>query len=566
MDVTMTARPWWKGLGVAVVSTVACALSLLCAATPAFASSGGGGSQGGGNIPAGQTIPVVIWEDTGSYVNGELNPPQGWEQDSVTYFLNKMNAVMPKPLGGSAGDGVPHLTRYQEAAQEALDNARARAGNPGTAKARLVGVGYRYMLLSSGLHCGLVHGGTAQACLSRPGTTSELTSDGWDTVYGSEGTWRQHVWNQALADNPGSDYAIVCAAVADGEPPAFGTISLTKESAEPVEVTLGNDNYSLANATFKVYSDASCTQDTGVVLTTDSEGKARATIHQGTYYLKETTPSPGYKLYASPIKIDIQSSKTTEVTVPEPLQTTTFDLYKVLEGTDGVHGALLGASHLDGAVFEIKYWANTDGSGDPTRVWQFQTDETGSLGLEAGAGYVSGDPLYTSSTDGTVYYPLGYYTVQEIKAPEGCMLEGQTDPDDTSYEAPVHTYTPNTTVTADFEEPTKPVKFEINKVDADTETAQSQGDATLANVEFKVYNANDNPVVFNGKTYEPGDLVTTVTADDNGQITFDIPYGYYRVVESVAPDGYIKNPQSWTGLVSGDNSVLDWETGTVSQK
>lgn len=92
-----------------------------------------------------------------------------------------------------------------------------------------------------------------------------------------------------------------------------------------------------------------------------------------------------------------------------------------------------GDTSLNGAIFELAYYTNTDGdtSGTPFKTWYFETKNNGhtdgyvncnneyyllsSHTMENGTVYTS-DSLFKNS-DGDVQYPVGTYTFKEVSAP-----------------------------------------------------------------------------------------------------------------------------------------------------
>ena len=102
-----------------------------------------------------------------------------------------------------------------------------------------------------------------------------------------------------------------------------------------------------------------------------------------------------------------------------------------------------GSSTLAGAQFKITYYdgqygADADGRtafdevtaeasiATTKRTWIVQTDETGRAVLSDSKTYfVSGDALYYNARTGAPTCPLGTITVEEIKAPEGFLINEQ---------------------------------------------------------------------------------------------------------------------------------------------
>ena len=78
---------------------------------------------------------------------------------------------------------------------------------------------------------------------------------------------------------------------------AKGGLSLQKESAN-LDLTENNPAYSLAGAVYGIYTDASCKNEI-MTMTTDEKGYSTTgdeILEDGTYYVKEKSPSPGYLL------------------------------------------------------------------------------------------------------------------------------------------------------------------------------------------------------------------------------------------------------------------------------
>lgn len=216
-----------------------------------------------------------------------------------------------------------------------------------------------------------------------------------------------------------------------------------------------------------------------------------------------------------------------------------------------------GSASLENAEFTIKYYSGIYHS-DPavggitaTKEWVLKTDEDGFAAYDP-VYKVSGSSLYTNS-NGTAALPLGTVTIQESKAPKGYSLNPdiyvrQITSDGTTES--VHTYN----------EPTIPESVlrggvRIEKWDTQLDRKESQGGATLSGAELQIVSLNRNQVVVDGKTYEYGETVMTVTTDENGaaQTKKDaLPYGDYRMKEVNPPEGYNN-----TGIIERDFSIRE---------
>ena len=83
----------------------------------------------------------------------------------------------------------------------------------------------------------------------------------------------------------------------------------------------------------------------------------------------------------------------------------------------------------------------------------------------------------------------------------------------------------------------------IQKTDSDTKINKSQGDATLKDAEYGIYDLNNN-------------LITTVKTDENGLAKTGLPYGQYLLKELKAPNGYKINSETKRFTSSGRDNYI----------
>ena len=207
---------------------------------------------------------------------------------------------------------------------------------------------------------------------------------------------------------------------------ASGYLCLTKSSANAA-LTNGNSCYSLAGAKYGIYKNEECTKKIAE-LKTNASGYAKSdALDVGTYYIKEISAPASYVLNSNVIKVNVtcgtttsaQESKTSEV----PKIVTLQYLMKKVD-KESLVGSPLGGASLEGAKFELKYYCNTSGntSGAATYSWIFKTDKEGIINFQNPDNYlVSGSKMFKAS-DGTYGLPIGTYTLQEIEAPSGYIL------------------------------------------------------------------------------------------------------------------------------------------------
>ena len=206
-----------------------------------------------------------------------------------------------------------------------------------------------------------------------------------------------------------------------------GFLTLTKQSAN-TSLTSGNSCYSLAGATYGVYSDAGCSTQV-TTLTTDASGNAgTVSLNEGTYYYKELTAPSGYALDSTVGSINVTASQTSTVSVTDtPVNDPTLITLKKIDSVTGE--AAQGGASLEGAEFTVKYYAGFYNAANlpvnATRTWVIKTVKIGGTYV-AGLNNtckVSGDDFY-KNTSGLAVLPLGTLSIEETKAPEGYKLDG----------------------------------------------------------------------------------------------------------------------------------------------
>ena len=201
----------------------------------------------------------------------------------------------------------------------------------------------------------------------------------------------------------------------------YGHLKLTKKSAVP-EVTSGNDAYSFKGAAFGVYKSGT---KVGTLIT-DADGKSNTLeLDAGTYTVKEDKVPKGYAK-APDQTVTVKAGQTSTVTFTDYPKDDPIGI--VLRKGDGELGTnkAQGKATLAGAVYEIKYYKNTDDGNKLDRTWRVITGTNG-------IAHLSEDDLDPSFDNDEFYYsaagdpcfPLGTVTVQDVKAPTGYLLNKQ---------------------------------------------------------------------------------------------------------------------------------------------
>ena len=329
---------------------------------------------------------------------------------------------------------------------------------------------------------------------------------------------------------PGSFYILI--KIEPLQPKEY-TVSLTKTSAD-VSITQGNSAYSLAGATYNVYKGTSGTGSVVATFTTDEAGHATLStpLEDGTYSVKEVTPSKGYKLDTKVYTFTINGADTSLSVEDEP-GTLTLKLKK----RDSQTGSTpQGNASLAGAVYQVSYQ-----KGGQTVTEELTSDASGNLGTLEGI-------------------PFGTVTVKELNAPEGYRLDTE-----------VHTYTVDgSQLTGDVyelevDDLTEDVQrggLTIQKVDSQTGTTP-QGDASLEGIQFEIVNQSQNPVVANGNTAAPGQVVMTITTNVAGVATTGenaLPYGEYTVREISTNESMLQTfTEEISVTINQDGQMLEYE-------
>ena len=240
-----------------------------------------------------------------------------------------------------------------------------------------------------------------------------------------------------------------------------------------------------------------------------------------------------------------------------------------------------GNATTEGAQFTIKFYEGVTADSvdqlpsSPNRTWVIQTKKgtNGKVRAALSDQYkVSGDDWYYDN--GTVSLPVGSFTVQETKAPEGYLMSdssvhlGQVKASADGY-AKIERIG-GWTSTFDQQDAGAGLAVaddvvrggvRFSKVDAERDAAVPQGDATLAGAEITITNASANAVEVGGAWYQPGEDVLTVTTGEDGTTqtaTDALPYGTYTAHETKASEGYLLNSDwSKTFSVTDQGALVD---------
>ena len=254
------------------------------------------------------------------------------------------------------------------------------------------------------------------------------------TPYYGDGDGQQGSWYAArLYRNASYQDTLFCSPAASSSASvnatvaalAYGSIQIHKYSENP-DITNGNSCYSLAGAEFGVYrsqTDASNGSNVVTTITTDAAGNGSSgDLVQGTYYVKETKASPGYRVNNNIYTAVLSSDTPVQLDVPETEQNDPAGVQvRKKNSTKPIY--------LSDCIFEIKYY-DVQMDTDPAltgknaiRTWYLKTNSNGEADIRNPQSVQSNSsPLYYSRT-GYATIPVGTITIQEIQAPEGYVLD-----------------------------------------------------------------------------------------------------------------------------------------------
>ena len=365
---------------------------------------------------------------------------------------------------------------------------------------------------------------------------------------------------------------------------AVGNATLKKTSSN-ASITDGNGLYSIAGATYGVYSDKGCTKQLATLTTDNSGNTDTVEVKAGTVYIKELSAPAGYKVDSTVYSLNVEAGKTATLNVSDTpkVTDTLIELFKIDMETQ--KDAPQGDASLEGAEFTWKFYVGhytaDNLPSEPTKTWVTKTiaekDSDGTIhyGSRLSDEYkVSGDSFYTQ--DGKNVLPLGTLTVEETKAPNGYLLDGAYMQANGSEEQIKGMYLTQITEDGDiavlsgsnqYHVSDKVIRggVKIQKRDLETSDTKGQGSATLKDAEFEIISLNDNAVLVEGKLHNKGEVVKTILTDIEGVASTSadlLPYGKYRIEESKAPEGYLTDGAKPIEFeITEDGKIVDL-TGT----
>ena len=287
--------------------------------------------------------------------------------------------------------------------------------------------------------------------------------------------------------------------------------------ANPIKFKIVNNG---GNYTLEKVQDETATGEIKEQATTEEEGIPTINI------VIEDEKIPTYDLQLIKVK------KTTESTISEDELIAKAEI--ALADTE--------VEYLAGAKFKL--YKGTE------EIGAYTTDETGKVTIEGLYQYETEKDIDQTYTLKEVLAPAGYAKVKDItfkvEEQDGALVLKEINEYGEEIAGENYTAEGNTIKLTIEDSPS----FKLIKKDAETQS-------TIPNVKFAIYNVDNGEVpardskgeiigtkeTINGKEYY------TISTDENGEITADLPEGLYKAVEVEAPEQYdISNSTYYFGI------------------
>lgn len=318
------------------------------------------------------------------------------------------------------------------------------------------------------------------------------------------------------------------------EPPKTGEGELEKKSDNPV-MTDDNKCYSLAGAVYGVWKNSSCSGTPWKRMTTDAKGHAKVDkLPFGNYWVKEITPSKGFKLDTNvyPISVTEANPKATIRSVePAGNDPLGIQITKIWNGPETPT-----VPSLAGTQFTVWYYdnLNKDVSGTPKKTWVLEVKQVGGKWIcmlqDKYLVKEKSNDFYRLPHSQKPVLPYGTYKIQETQHAPGYTLEGTWGNKDGSVS--MSTTEPYITVVD------KNTNGGINLWGGNEYTGHNKPHDT--SIKIRKVDENGRPLA--GAKFKlvdsKGKLVSTKTSGSDGYVTWDKLYpDIYTVTEIQAPNG-----------------------------
>lgn len=308
-----------------------------------------------------------------------------------------------------------------------------------------------------------------------------------------------------------SEYGIIFDTDFENQP-VKGEIQI-KKTGEVAELTDNGFEFkasSLEGVKFGLYAQEDIIWNDKVIYTKDTLVEEKITdqdgnivfdnLYLGKYYIKETETLDNYVLDENKYEAELvyKDQYTPVIVYSESILNTLKTGKLEFTKTD-----ISESKTLPNTLIEIY-------TEDDKLVFSGRTDEEGKIVIDR--------------------LPQGKYYILEKEAPEGYKLNEEKMPFEIKENGEI--------IKSTMKDEDITGTLEFTKVDIST-------DEPLPNTLIEIYNAENDELVFSGRT------------DENGNITIDkIKYGKYYILEKEAPEGYQLNPEKMYFEITEDGQVI----------
>lgn len=316
--------------------------------------------------------------------------------------------------------------------------------------------------------------------------------------------WRiagQSYWNEIMSKPDPIQYGYVAHVVSINgggynwqgvwkakQPLAYGVYApkgkfYVMKSSSDTNFTAGKEGYSLAGATYTLYSDSGCTKKVGAVTTDESGVSNTIEINTGTYYVRETSAPNGYNLDTNIKTVNINIGQTSFISTTD----TPCGALRIIKKSDNES---LTSKNSKYSLEDAQYGVYSDAE-CKNLIHKITTDTNGKTGYLCGIAGV------------TKYY------IKELSAPAGYKLNSK-----------VYTATLNSKTTVDVNVTETPKTLSkpllIHKTDAK--------DNALENAQFEVKFYEGIVTTYSFGLPNKATKTWYLKSDNNGDIYLDKNY------------------------------------------
>ena len=297
--------------------------------------------------------------------------------------------------------------------------------------------------------------------------------------------------------------------------PTTFSLSVEVQSVKLQVQKYNNMGNPVANCNFDLFADEGCTQWIANS-TSDANGQLLFdNLKPGTYWVRETLVPSGYLLDTNIKRVDVISGQVATVEFRNSEPTGKIIVYKVSDNNDKVAGAVFSIR----AEQDIKNVAGT-------KTFYTKGQEVAQITSAEGTGIAEIPEL-----------PLGNYSVREIQAPKGYLLNENVYQANLVYQ---NATTPVVEIKIEGVKNTEPTgKIVLHKV--------SEYNDKLTGAVFSIKAAEEITNVAGTKTfYHKGQEVAQITTSNGIAQIEELPLGKYVINEVQAPKGYLLNENTYT--------------------